>query len=411
MGARGREDDLDAQLAHWVSARDRMAVALVELEQHPGLRLLTSISPTGATAHCWATARVALAGLWQDFAVYRDVVDAAQAIPERRRQRGEPESATLRRLLVEPSIEVARTVVPLPERGLIGSGEHVHTITLAQLVARMQQAFTEVSALVVSCDAVHREVLTGLIPLAERVRAARELSAGLATGEGVDPDVGAVAALTARIDELGCTATTDPLALATRSAVELAELDADIAAVMTRLAELAALREGWETALATVTARLAELTTLRQDEDRDRRRAQELIATSGLATPPDRLPALRARLDALAAPAGWAARAQALAALRTAVADATHQLHAAHQLATGLLERRTELRGRYEAYRAKAARLGHAERPELLELDDRIREVLWTRPCDLAAATRALKAYQQLLTAYQQLVPDPGRPV
>jgi hypothetical protein len=33
----------------------------------------------------------------------------------------------------------------------------------------------------------------------------------------------------------------------------------------------------------------------------------------------------------------------------------------------------------------------------VLELDARVQRLLWTRPCDLAAATRALLAYQQQL--------------
>ncbi|MGH3753817.1 MAG: hypothetical protein ACRDRP_14180, partial [Pseudonocardiaceae bacterium] len=86
-----------------------------------------------------------------------------------------------------------------------------------------------------------------------------------------------------------------------------------------------------------------------------------------------------------------------LAGLRAAAADAAAELRAAHGRATGLQDRRAELRGRFEAYRAKATRLGHAERPDALALDDRIRQLLWARPCDLAAATRALAAYQRLV--------------
>lgn len=57
----------------------------------------------------------------------------------------------------------------------------------------------------------------------------------------------------------------------------------------------------------------------------------------------------------------------------------------------------SRLRGRFEAYRAKSVRLGRAEEPRLLALADEVRELLWTRPCDLGAATRALAAYQRAL--------------
>lgn len=67
------------------------------------------------------------------------------------------------------------------------------------------------------------------------------------------------------------------------------------------------------------------------------------------------------------------------------------------ELATGLVERRAELRGRFEAYRARALRLGRIEEPGLLRLEEEIRRLLWTRPAELAGATRAIGAYQRLL--------------
>jgi hypothetical protein len=122
-----------------------------------------------------------------------------------------------------------------------------------------------------------------------------------------------------------------------------------------------------------------------------------LIADTGLTAPPDRLPLLHSRLTAVTHLAGWPARAAALAELRAAAAAAVSELRAAHDRATGLQHRREELRGRFEAYRAKAIRLGRAEHPDALALDKNIRQLLWTRPCDLATATRQLAAYQRLV--------------
>ncbi|RFU38686.1 hypothetical protein DZF91_26365, partial [Actinomadura logoneensis] len=68
-------------------------------------------------------------------------------------------------------------------------------------------------------------------------------------------------------------------------------------------------------------------------------------------------------------------------------------------LAAGLLERREELRGRLGAYRVKAARLGLAEDADLLTIHERARELLWTSPCDLRAATVALSGYQQAVNS------------
>jgi hypothetical protein len=74
---------------------------------------------------------------------------------------------------------------------------------------------------------------------------------------------------------------------------------------------------------------------------------------------------------------------------------------------TGLLDRRAELRGRLEAYQVKAARLGHAEDAELSGLHDEAHEILFTAPCDLPAATRALNRYRQ---AIQDRTREEGTP-
>ncbi len=62
-----------------------------------------------------------------------------------------------------------------------------------------------------------------------------------------------------------------------------------------------------------------------------------------------------------------------------------------------LLARREELRGLLGAYKAKAARLGAAEDAELAARYDQAHELLWTAPCDLAAATAAVAGYQQAI--------------
>jgi len=372
--------DLHAELARRVDAEQQMATALVELEGRPGHALLSAIAPTGLTAQRWAVARDALAGLWQDFATYRRVVAAAQ---------GTGDVAELRGLLREPSIEVGRTVV---ERRLTGPVEQVETLTLEELSARMEAAYRVVDEVVETCAVLHEAFLTGLAPLAEALRAAR----GHAEDLGVEE--AELAVLTAKVDDLDRACAADPLSLAGQPPTEvLAALDAEIAAVSGRLAAIAAVRDGWEATVADLDTALAEIRGLGEQEERARLLAAERIAGPALDPPPDRLPALRQRVTTLAGPVGWPARAARLDALHRAVDEARRELQVAHERAAGLLERRAELRGRFEAYRAKATRLGRAEQPDLLRLDGEVRSLLWSRPCDLAAATRALVAYQRAL--------------
>ena len=67
--------------------------------------------------------------------------------------------------------------------------------------------------------------------------------------------------------------------------------------------------------------------------------------------------------------------------------------------AGALLDRREELRGLLDAYQARAARLGGAEDTDLDARYARARELLWTAPCDLSAATAAVTGYQQAVLA------------
>ena len=65
----------------------------------------------------------------------------------------------------------------------------------------------------------------------------------------------------------------------------------------------------------------------------------------------------------------------------------------------GAIGKRDELRGLLRAYKAKAARLGAAEDPDLSARHDQAYGLLWTAPCDLAAAEAAVAAYQRAILA------------
>jgi hypothetical protein len=379
----GATRPLRAELAERVAVQGRMASALVELERHPGHALLTSGRLTGETAQLWAGVEGELAGLWRHFDDHRRVVDAATAAADG------GDLATLRRLLHDPSIEVSRTALPLHERGLTGVPERVEHVDLDTLHRRMEATFDRVSAFVARADAAYRDALARIGSLAEQLRDARRIADDLGTEQH------AVAELTRRLDVLERAATTDPLG----SDVDTGPLAQDVGAAVERLRAAATVRDDWPERTARLDSALGELDALRGRMVADRARAAEIVVVTLPPAPPDRRPALRARQAAVLATDGWPARAAALDSLLVAVAAEADTLRAARELAGGLIERRGELRGRYEAYRAKAHRLGRSERPEILRLEEELRAVLWTRPCDLAAATRALAEYQRLVQA------------
>jgi hypothetical protein len=84
--------------------------------------------------------------------------------------------------------------------------------------------------------------------------------------------------------------------------------------------------------------------------------------------------------------------------LAGSVSPAARDLRATARAIAGFaaepLTRRRELRGRLDAYRAKAQSMGLAEDPGLWELYRRAEDTLYTAPCDLDEAERRLAEYQ-----------------
>src|SRR4029079_16692348 len=106
----------------------------------------------------------------------------------------------------------------------------------------------------------------------------------------------------------------------------------------------------------------------------------------------DEEPSLRAELQSITSPDPKAVRS-----LRNRIKAALQAAREEEELAQGLLDRRSELKGRLTAYQAKAARLGLGEDRDLLACSRIATGLLSRRPCDLRAVTRAVSDYQQLI--------------
>ena len=117
-----------------------------------------------------------------------------------------------------------------------------------------------------------------------------------------------------------------------------------------------------------------------------------------MVTGPDLRPDLAA-LDALAAAGHWALISPRLADWSRRARERIAALRDAAARNTAMLATRNELRGRLDAYQAKAARRGLAEDPSLAALAERARAALYTAPCDLGAARAAVNAYQDAVAA------------
>jgi hypothetical protein len=372
---------LDAELTRRVEAQNHLADALVELERHPGNRLLGSAALTGTTAARWATVRDLLPRLWTDLATHRVVVAAACAVRTRRPRPGEREWAELHELLVARTVEAS-------------------ALTLGELAARMEGRIREVADVLEAAETVHLAALAGLGPLVERVRDAQ--GRGRELLEPDDPDAAVLAALATAVDERLATCTNDPLSLPARLPLDLADgLGDGLYAIEARLAELATVRDGWADRRRAVADAVAALDPLwaREAQARD-----EALARVAVVLPPaaDPRPALHRRLAALPMSRPQAAALAALPGLDADASAAADALRRAVERATGVTDRRAELAGRFAAYRAKALRLGVSDDPAVVALATQVRALLATPRTDLQALTPALVAYQERVNGVER---------
>ncbi|MFC7485021.1 hypothetical protein ACFQX7_40155 [Luedemannella flava] len=189
----------------------------------------------------------------------------------------------------------------------------------------------------------------------------------------------------------------DPLG-AGPDAQRLRHLTAAIGAAGAELAELARIRATYEARAAQLAGRLADLAAA---EDRARAAYDTALAKildpglPPMTTTESDLRERTAHLDADARAGRWLAVTDALEPLEAAVARALGAARERAAFADGLVARRDELRGRLESYRVRAQRQGRGEDAALSAQYGAVRALLWTAPCDLPAATRALYRYQQ----------------
>jgi len=193
----------------------------------------------------------------------------------------------------------------------------------------------------------------------------------------------------------------DPLAFWQGGQVDttrLGRLREQATAAAARAADLARLRADTQRRISAAAAAVAAATAAWQDATAARDRATAKIAADALPPPPAEAVGLDVRLatlDKLKTAGRWARLAAELDTIEAEAPAATQRYRDAERAAAALLGRRDELRGLLGAYQAKAARLGAAEDIELTKLYEQARDVLWTAPCDLAAAAASVTRYQQ----------------
>ena len=402
-------NDVDQTINRLTTDGDRIGGAPIALESHPGHQFLTGARLTGRTAARWAETQADIALLYQRFEAYRTVLAKATEVRARRAKPGATELTELTALLRGPAVELSTEEIPLERRNLRGPATVTNRMTLAQLVTAMDTTFQHATEVVVAADEVWTAFVRLADPLETRLDEARELAASLGLGEIRDPLFTTLDDVGTELAELRARAFADPLAFYQgepgRGGPELGEvtaLDTRLAAVRTQLDRLAEVRVGAQDMLSRAGAAIDALAALADEAHRARDLVLDKIAGPAIADVPsdaDRLRARLARLTDALTRQRWASLSDELAALTDATDEATRRVRDVLDTANALLDRRAELRGRLDAYRVKAARSGLAEDAETAACYQQAYDLLWTSPCDLRAATRALNRYQQAITA------------
>ncbi len=372
------------------AARDEREIIqgnLLDLDGSFGRRLLAGSTLTGITRQRWESAAGKLAALWDLYEAYSAVIDrAAETLARRPGQKG---LAEITALLTGPSVEVDREPAPLARRNLVDTGREQMTLTAAR--ARMSGAFAWVTGVISAAEQAWNDMAGALDS------AAADLSGVEVLG---DQDLAfEMAEVQADLDRLRGLLNTDPLGGQANPAAADRLLDR-AAAVAARSAHLARTRDGARQRIAAVTAAADAARAAHEDVAAACLRAAAKI-TAVPPVPVDRtdLSGRIAALDTLLAAARWTRLSSELDLIERELASATSNSRDTERTLAALLGRRDELRGLFNAYRAKAARLGATEDPGLAARYDQARELLWTAPCDLTAAADAVDRFQQAVLA------------
>ncbi|MBB6033667.1 hypothetical protein [Phytomonospora endophytica] len=391
-------EEIDTELRQHDLTHRRFAEELYALDNAGAHSYLRDGELTGLTGKAAAESGTRLSALWSQFGALGTVVDRAKELRSRRTRLAEPEHSELTMLLREDVVSLGADGLRPGDSG----GEVTERVSLPDLTKRMNGSVTALKDLYAEVDAACARVAERLSSLTAAVDDAERLTELLdLTTDTTDPD--GLAALERELTVLRGAALADPLDPAVTGRLD--GFAARVTPVLASLAALDTLRTGLPERLLLRRSAIAELAAAEKE-------AAEITAVVEVKIAQVRIPALspqasplRQRLGdlrRLAAAGRWRLLAERLEQIDRDVTAAREAAATVNETATALMDRRAELRGRLKAYQMKAGRTGAAESAEITSQYEIARALLWTAPCDLRAATRAVRDFQQALLATEE---------
>ncbi|MFE4048156.1 hypothetical protein [Streptomyces sp. YIM B13518] len=400
-------DEVDRALARLGAEHEAIETSLLALQDHAGRRLLEGARLTGVTAERWAVTEASITLLWTYFDAYAGALRRARDIRSRRRWSSREDLVELTELLRGDAVTVAGGAAAALGAAPGRLGERC---SLAALVDRMNELYASSLDVVVAADAVWSALPARIDLLAAELQRTGRLAHSVGVRPGEHPAGDDLERITRTLTKLREQVVSDPLAywkraegssapgggrpdttVYDREARALEDVRREIDAVLTVRQDAEKRIVRLRDVLSRADRTLAEARTAR-GEVLAKIAATEVPVVGG---PPTALQEQLSTAAEYRRHAQWHRLSPLLESLEQKAEDELLRARESLTAVTAPLAVRAELRGRLDAYKAKVARHGLAEDPLLVERYEKARRMLWSAPCDLRAAGRAVLRYQQ----------------
>lgn len=390
-------EGIDHALNRAQGEQARLSLHLADLDRHVGHRWLQGTDLVGGTRRRWEHAETHVRDLRKVYNAFEAMIGRAVTLCESTR-RDSGLQDVLTGILTGQSVELRPEKPPANEPGPAGDGPE--RLTSAEAIARMTADLEEATEVISAVETAWDALLPRLGELEAMWQEIGTLSDMIGLGEEEYEE------LRERLHRGGETVRRDPLSLVEDGRVDtsvLEELRVLLERVRGELRDALHMRDFYAEGVGRLNSVIDDV---QEAIDRGLRLREQVVAkiSSPVAVSvPNPVPELRqglAEMDELRDRGNWRALGARLGALQRGAHEAADDAREREVNLTGLLERRAELRGRLDVYRARAIGLGLDEHERLSELHGRAHWELWTAPCDLRAATVALASY---LRALQEL--------
>ncbi|MFE2281312.1 hypothetical protein ACFXAE_29575 [Streptomyces sp. NPDC059454] len=420
-------DEVDRALARLGAEHEAIETSLLALQDHAGRRLLEGARLTGITEERWTATEASITLLWTYFDAYTDALRTARDIRSRRRWSSREDLVELTELLRGDAVTVAGGAAATAGVPALHAapGKLSERYSLAALVDRMNELYATSLDMVVAADAVWSALPARIDLLAAELQRTSRLAHSVGVRPGEHPAGDDLERITRTLTRLREQVVSDPLAywkraegssapgggrpdttVYDREARALEDVRREIDAVLTVRQDAEKRIVRLRDVLSRADRTLAEARTAR-GEVLAKIAATEVPVVSG---PPTVLQEQLSTAAEYRRHAQWHRLSPLLESLEQKAEDELLRARESLTAVTAPLAVRAELRGRLDAYKAKVARHGLAEDPVLVERYEKARRMLWSAPCDLRAADRAVLRYQQAATEVLGTVPRvPGQ--